>query len=102
MICAVCNTEVPAFYRGPIGHAPANVCFDCWCEHWAVVEVERLVGSDWTWRDLVLLLVAHGDTKQHAARVVGVHRNTAGRWFRALRENPELIPDWTGNLQELA
>jgi len=94
MICALCNTEVPPYYRGPIGHAPENVCFGCWCEHWSMMEMVMLAGGDWTTHDSALWLIAHGATQCAAAELVGLHRNTIGRLIGRIRRFPELMPEW--------
>jgi len=100
--CVICGgphrsdgTQVrDPFYRGPIGHAPQNVCAECWCEHWVHVEAQMLNGGDWTNLDGVFWLIVHGVTRQAAAEFIGVHRNTIGRWIRKVKDNPELLPEW--------
>lgn len=92
--CAKCGDVVPVHYRGPIGHAPRNVCFGCWCEHWAALGARMLNGGSWTNLDGVLWMIAHGATQQAAAECVGVHRNTVGRWIAKVRRYPVLMPEW--------
>jgi len=82
------------WYVGPAGHAPQNLCFDCWLAHWDLVEARAINGGEWTDLDEALWLVCHGVGVSEAAGLVGRHRNTLRIWIGRMRRNPELIPDW--------
>ncbi|HUS92087.1 MAG TPA: helix-turn-helix domain-containing protein [Phycisphaerae bacterium] len=81
-------------YRGPLGHAPQEMCFDCWASEWGMmVEViER--GGNWQPLDAALFLLCQGFNHREAADLIGVHRNSLYGWIRHLRRRPELTPDW--------
>ena len=94
-ICPGCQRlYCDPFYHGPIGHAPQNLCLDCWADEWARMEVRMLSGGDWTVLDSALWLVCCGLSRQKAAEVLGLHRNTIRNWLLQLRKHPETIPDW--------
>ncbi len=81
-------------YHGPAGHAPQNLCLDCWSNEWALMEARMLNGGGWSVLDSALWLICWGATRQRAAAAVGLHRNTLRNWILNLRKNPNLIPDW--------
>jgi len=82
-------------YHGPAGHAPPQLCFDCWVHHWFVVEtmMENERGP-WQRVEVALFLLCQGFSCEQAARGLGVHYKTIYYWLRRLRRNPERIPDW--------
>ena len=93
--CRNCNRPYgDPQYHGPAGHAPLNLCLDCWADEWAVIELRMLNGGDWSVLDSALWLVCCGLTRQQAAGVLGIHRNTVRNWLLRLRRRPEEIPDW--------
>jgi len=94
MICALCNTEVPPYYRGPIGHAPENACLECWLDYWEVREFLASTGGDPGPMDWMLFLRMRGMSQCDAALIIGVHRNTIARWIGRIRRFPELMPEW--------
>jgi len=94
--CPECKTLIgDPHYHGPLGHAPQNVCFTCWVNHWATVEAmiwcER---GNWQLRDVALVLLALGFTHAEAADILHIHPASIGRYIRRLRKKPEEIPDW--------
>lgn len=94
-VCASCKCSYgDGLYHGPAGHAPQNLCLDCWADEWAVMEVRMLNGGQWTALDSALWLVCCGLTRQQAASVLGLHRNTLRNWLVRLRKHPGRIPEW--------
>ena len=94
-VCANCKrTYGDPLYHGPPGHAPQNLCLDCWADEWALIELRMLNGGDWSVLDSALLLVCCGLSRQQAAEVLGLHRNTVHKWLVHLRRNPQDVPDW--------
>jgi len=87
-------------YVGPIGHAPQNLCLDCWMAHWDIIEARAANGGEWTHLDEALWLVCRGLNMSEAAAVIGAHRNTLRRWIIAMRRRPETVPDWLLRAQE--
>jgi len=81
-------------YVGPAGHAPQNLCLDCWAAHWDVIEARAINGGEWTHLDEALWLVCRGLSLGEAADVLGAHRNTLWRWIVEMRRRPETVPDW--------
>ncbi len=73
-------------YTGPVGHAPQNVCYDCWCAYWDEVEQQMLNGGDSTKMEAAFFLVSIGYTQAEAAQVVGVSRKTITRWKQQLQK----------------
>lgn len=85
--CARCHTPIgDPLYHGPAGHAPRNLCYDCWCIHWSDVERKHLLGEDPSELERALWLVSQGFTQEEAADQLSRHRNTIGNWFRGLRK----------------
>jgi hypothetical protein len=87
-------------YVGPVGHAPQNLCFECWMAHWDVVEARATNGGRWTHLDEALWLVCRGLSLSQAADVIGSHATTLRRWIVKMRQRPELLPDWLIHMQE--
>ncbi|MBT3198813.1 MAG: hypothetical protein HN350_02760 [Phycisphaerales bacterium] len=81
-------------YVGPMGHAPRNLCFECWVEHWERVEAIAMNGGRWTDIDEALWLVCHGLTFSQAADIITINRKTLHRWITKMRRQPDLIPGW--------
>jgi hypothetical protein len=81
-VCARCGEAIgdPA-YRGPWGHAPADVCFTCW--------VNAFEQPPWHWprEVLALWLLANGYTRAEAARLAGMHRGNLWRLLQRVRKN---------------
>ena len=94
-ICPACQRSYgDPHYHGPAGHAPRNLCFDCWAAEWDLIAARMLNGGNWTVLDAALWLVCSGFTRQQAATIVGVARRTLYRWIRALKTNPRKVPQW--------
>jgi hypothetical protein len=78
-VCKVCGDAIgdPA-YRGPAGHAPADVCFTCW--------VNAFEQPPWHWprEVLAMWLIANGYPRRQAARLAGLGRNTLWRLMQRL------------------
>ena len=103
MVCANCGRSYgDRLYHGPLGHAPQNLCLDCWANEWGRMEARMLNGGQWTSLDSALWLVCCGLTRQQAASVLGLHRNTLHNWFLQLRKHPERIPRWLVHKASLA
>lgn len=81
-------------YHGPVGHAPQQMCFDCWASDWGEMELVISRGGAWEPLDAALFLLCQGFSHQEAADLIGVHRNTIFGWIRELRQRPESTPDW--------
>ena len=97
-VCPNCRQEYgDPLYHGPRGHAPQNVCLECWADEWSIMEARMYNGGDWSVLDAAFWLVCCGLTRQEAARLLGMRRNEVQRWLLRLRRNPHLIPDWLRN-----
>lgn len=94
-VCPLCHrTYGDPRYHGPVGHAPQNLCFDCWTYEWSHIKTRMLNGGDWTVLDSALWLICCGFTHQQAANIIGIARQTIRRWLQNLRRNPGRIPQW--------
>ena len=87
-------------YVGPIGHAPQNLCFECWLAHWDRVEARAANGGRWTHLDEALWLVCRGLSMSQAADVVALSTRALGRWIEKMRRRPGLTPDWLIHMNE--
>lgn len=85
-------------YHGPVGHAPQNLCLDCWVNEWAEIEARMLRGGDWSALDMALWLVCNGYTRSQAAEIIGVTARTIRRWFSCLQRSFREFPDWMSGL----
>ncbi|MGB2820024.1 MAG: helix-turn-helix domain-containing protein [Phycisphaerae bacterium] len=81
-------------YHGPIGHAPQELCFDCWASEWDAMTLVMSRGGNWQQLDAALFLICQGFTHKEAADAIGVCRNTVWSWVRTLRQRPGLAPEW--------
>jgi len=81
-------------YVGPAGHAPQNLCFECWSAHWDRVEARAANGGGWTHLDEALWLICRGLTFSQAAEVIASNPKALGRWIDRMRTRPALVPDW--------
>jgi hypothetical protein len=88
-------------YVGPIGHAPQNLCFECWLAHWDKIEARAVNGGRWTHLDEALWLVCRGLSLTQAADIVAGPSRMLGRWIAEMRRRPELTPDWLIHINEL-
>ena len=95
--CVQCGDTVPHYYRGPIGHAPSNLCWHCWVCHWAEMEIQQRKGGQPTQLETALYLIANGYTQRETSIIIGRARRTIARWIANLRRNPQQIPDWLVN-----
>ena len=81
-VCVRCGEAIgDPMYRGPAGHAPADVCFTCW--------VNAFEQPPWHWpREVMALwLLSNGYNRSEAARLAGMHRGNLWRLVRRLRKN---------------
>ena len=102
-VCPGCGCAFgDPLYHGPRGHAPPGLCFDCWADEWAHIEVRMRNGGDWTVLDSATWLVCCGLSRQEAAQVLGLHRNTICKWVTRLRKDTRLVPDWLTHRIEAA
>lgn len=93
--CPNCGREYgDPLYHGPAGHAPQQLCFDCWASEWGTITAAIARGRDWRPLDAALFLLCQGFSRQEAANLIGVCRKTLYCWIRGLRRRPELAPDW--------
>ena len=81
-------------YHGPVGHAPQELCFDCWASEWGEIALAIEREADWRSRDAALLLLCRGFTQQEAAAAIGAGRSTLYGWLQDLRRHPEQTPHW--------
>ena len=81
-------------YHGPVGHAPQELCFDCWASEWGSMLQVISRGGNWQQFDAALFLLCQGFSHQEAAQLIGVRRKTIYNWIRTLRRRPVLAPDW--------
>lgn len=82
-VCRRCRAAVgDPMYTGPWGHAPQNVCLDCW------VNAFEDRPTRWPRQILALWLVANGHTQTEAARAVGASARTIRNWRVQLARNP--------------
>ena len=94
-VCPNCHRDYgDPLYHGPSGHAPQNLCMDCWAEEWALVELRMLNGGNWGVLDSALWLVCCGFSRQQAAKLLGLHRNTIGNWLTRLKKHRRSVPEW--------
>lgn len=76
--CISCGGSYACYYTGTLGHAPQNICYDCWLAwrlSWRRSDDKR---------DIALAALADGATRQAAARMAGIHVRTLRRWLREL------------------
>jgi len=93
--CPNCKREYgDPHYHGPIGHAPQELCFDCWASEWAIMEQVMSRGGNWQQLDAALFLLCQGFTHREAGDILGVGRRTVYNWIQALRRRPHLTPRW--------
>jgi hypothetical protein len=93
--CPRCKREYgDPWYHGPIGHAPQQLCFDCWAAEWDTMSLVMSRGGNWQQLDAALYLLCQGFSHREAADLIGVSRNTVCNYVRKLRQRPELTPDW--------
>ena len=88
-------------YVGPAGHAPQNLCFECWMAHWDRIEACAANGGQWTCLDEAIWMVCRGLSLAEAAEAVASHYTTLRRWIEKMRLRPELLPDWLIRMQEI-
>ena len=93
--CPNCKSEYgDPMYHGPMGHAPQELCFDCWASEWGSMVEVICRGGNWRSVDAALFLLCQGFTPREAANLIGIRRKTVYRWIRTLRQRPELTPRW--------
>jgi hypothetical protein len=94
-VCPICKSRYgDPLYHGPAGHAPQQMCFDCWAGEWASMIQVLARGGDWRQIDSALFLLCQGFSHQEAGRLVGMRRNALQNWIRQARQKPCMIPDW--------
>ena len=94
-VCPCCKQAFgDPLYHGPIGHAPQELCFDCWASEWAQMDNVISRGGNWQPMDAALFLLCQGFTHQEAADMIGVNRSSIFRWIREIRRCPGLLPEW--------
>jgi len=95
-ICRKCGQAVgDPQYCGPWGHAPQDVCFECW--------LEAFEQPPWHWPREVLAvwLIANGFSRTEAAAICGVTAPTVWRWLRYFRKKTEKFLDLMQGLEGL-
>lgn len=98
--CVQCGDTVPDYYRGPIGHAPSNLCWSCWCIHWATRAIIEK-GSEVSQFEAALYLIAHGFSQRETSTIIGRNRRTLTRWIEDIRDGRRQIPQWLANPTEV-
>ncbi len=94
-ICPICKRSYgDPLYHGPTGHAPLEMCFDCWAGEWACMVQMVTRGGDWRKIDSALFLLCQGFSCTEAANLAGICRKTLHNWIRRARQHPEMAPDW--------
>ena len=97
-VCPVCKSRYgDPLYHGPAGHAPQQMCFDCWASEWASMIQVLSRGGNWRQIDSALFLLCQGFSYQEAANLAGICRKTLHNWIRQARQRPEMAPDWLIN-----
>lgn len=103
-ICPECGRPYgDALYHGPAGHAPPELCLDCWAWHWA--RWEALMAAwcpSWKRLDVALWLLCQGDTHGEAAESVGRSPRTIRRWILRMRRGQIPTPGWLVQMREKA
>jgi hypothetical protein len=95
-VCVRCGEAIgDPMYRGPAGHAPADVCFTCW--------VNAFEQPPWHWprEVLALWLLANGYNRRDAARLSGLARNTLWRTLGRLRKNSSELHEFVEHFSEI-
>jgi len=94
-VCPVCKCRYgDPLYHGPAGHAPVQMCFDCWASEWGTMIQVLSRGGNWQQIDSALFLMCQGFKQHEAARLVGMCRQALHNWIRQARQKPHMIPDW--------
>ena len=94
-VCPVCKCRYgDPLYHGPAGHAPCQMCYDCWASEWGSMVQMLRRGGNWRQIDSALFLMCQGFSQHEAARLVGMGRDALRNWIRQARQRPHLIPDW--------
>jgi len=94
-VCPCCKQAFgDPMYHGPVGHAPQELCFDCWASEWGQMGQVISRGGNWQPMDAALFLLCQGFSHQQAADMIGANRSTVFRWIREIRRCPALMPDW--------
>jgi hypothetical protein len=88
-------------YSGPLGHAPQNLCFECWMAYWDKIEALAVNGGHWTRLDEALWLFCRGMTFAEAAEAIATHQTTLQRWIAKIRCGREIPPVWLIHLQDV-
>lgn len=94
-VCPICKSRYgDPLYHGPAGHAPQQMCFDCWAGEWASMILVLARGGNWRQIDSALFLLCQGFSYQEAADLAGICRKSLDNWIRQARQRPEIAPDW--------
>lgn len=110
-LCPSCTRRYgDPLYHGPEGHAPPQLCFDCWANEWGAMaammgeEARGRRGSRGKWQkqDLALFYICQGMTKQEASEKAEVHPRTLRRWLANMRQGRTPIPGWLRRWHESA
>jgi len=97
-VCPVCKSRYgDPLYHGPAGHAPQQMCFDCWASEWGSMIQVLARGGNWRQIDSALFLLCQGFSYQEAANLAGICRKTLHTWIRQARQRPEMAPEWLIN-----
>ena len=86
-------------YVGPVGHAPQNLCFECWMAHWSKLEARAVNGGRWTRLDEALWLVCGGLSLTEAAGMIDSSCTALRLRINEIRRRPELTPDWLEHIR---
>ena len=95
VVCPSCVGPInDPLYHGPIGHAPQNLCYECWLAEWERIAAAMADHEDWGQLDSALFLLCQGFSREEAADLIGVTRKTIYLWIRSLRRCPADMPEW--------
>jgi hypothetical protein len=88
-------------YVGPRGHAPGNLCFECWMAQWEKIEARAANAGAWTRLDEALWLLCHGVSFDEAAGAIGSCRSALRLRIERMRWRPELTPGWLPDIHRV-
>jgi hypothetical protein len=93
--CAACGEGYgDPLYHGPAGHAPAQLCLDCWLGSWDR-QVRRMhCGGPLDRHEEALALLCEGYTYRQAGDRLEVTASTVRRWVRWIGRTRRELPEW--------
>ncbi len=99
--CGDCGRDYgDAMYTGPSGHAPENLCLDCWSWQWQQMLLQMRRGKNWTDIDTAIALLCRGYSYSQVGEIIGRSRRTLHNWITAIRQGRLAVPRWVEILWE--